>query len=144
METACERCMTMSLINIRRFEIKKEHLLLLKRAYVTWNDCEFGAPTIDCKRPYGNSDVIQDMLEILGLEESSPCLFEFSLFDRAWTLQGSDKFNVRYEDQESLVTILGQLHDDTQVALQIALSTQSFETGIYECEGYSEHWRKVE
>jgi hypothetical protein len=35
--------------------------------YITWDDCEFGAPACDCKRPYGNSDVYGDMAEILGL-----------------------------------------------------------------------------
>lgn len=43
-----------------------EHLKLLRRAYVSWENCEFGAPSIDCKRPYGNSDVITDICEILG------------------------------------------------------------------------------
>ena len=35
----------------KKFEVKLEHLKLLKRAYVRWEDCEFGAPSIDCKRP---------------------------------------------------------------------------------------------
>ncbi len=49
----------------KKFEVKLEHLKLLKRAYVRWEDCEFGAPSIDCKRPYGNSSVVEDMFEIL-------------------------------------------------------------------------------
>ena len=32
------------------------------------NDCEFGSIGIDCKRPFGNSDVEPDMLEIIGWE----------------------------------------------------------------------------
>ncbi len=48
------------------FTITKDHLNLLKRMYVSWDDCEFGAPSIDCKRPYGNSDVLDDIKEITG------------------------------------------------------------------------------
>ena len=36
--------------------------------YVGWQDCEYGAPEIDPKRPYGNSDVEGDIAEILGWE----------------------------------------------------------------------------
>lgn len=50
------------------FELKREHVLLLQNAYVSWNDCETGAPTIDPKRPYGNSYVEGDVAKILGIE----------------------------------------------------------------------------
>jgi len=30
-----------------------------------WYGCETGAPGLDCKRPYGNSDVEGDVCEIL-------------------------------------------------------------------------------
>ena len=33
-----------------------------------WDDCEFGAPAIDCKRPYGNSDVYNDIAKILEIK----------------------------------------------------------------------------
>lgn len=51
------------------FTVKEEHLKLMQRMNVDWHDCEFGAPAIDCKRPYGNGAVFQDMIEILGLEK---------------------------------------------------------------------------
>ena len=38
--------------------------------FVDWNDCEYGAPTIDPKRPYGNSDVEHEIIAILGWEWS--------------------------------------------------------------------------
>lgn len=47
-------------------KITKDHVKLAKRMYVRWEDCEYGAPSIDCKRPYGNSDVEGDVAEILG------------------------------------------------------------------------------
>jgi len=48
------------------FEVTEEHIKLLQNAYVSWNDCETGAPGMDCKRPYGNSYVSRDIAEILG------------------------------------------------------------------------------
>ena len=50
------------------FEIKVEHLQLLKRAIVSWRDWEYGAPCIDFKRPYGKGDVEGDIAQILGWE----------------------------------------------------------------------------
>ena len=57
------------------FRLKEEHLTLLRRMYVYWEDCEYGAPAVDCKRPYGNSGVESDIAEILGwdLERCPHC-----------------------------------------------------------------------
>lgn len=46
--------------------VTKKDLELIKRFYINWNDCEFGAPTIDPKRPFGNSDVVKDYEKITG------------------------------------------------------------------------------
>lgn len=48
------------------FMVLAEHLALLRRAYVSWDGCEYGAPAIDCKRPYGNGDVPDDIRGILS------------------------------------------------------------------------------
>lgn len=52
----------------RSFNLTNQHIALLRRANVTWGNAEYGAPRIDPKRPYGNSDVEGDMLEILQNE----------------------------------------------------------------------------
>lgn len=104
------------------FEVKPEHLELLRRAYVSWDGCEYGAPAIDCKRPYGNSDVEGDIAEMFGWE---------------------------YDEEEGLSegqsTEARTLHEETKTALQIALATQKFETGVYlNYEKYdSTKWRKI-
>lgn len=54
--------------NATRFELTRDHLKLLRNAYVGWHDCETGAPRIDPKRPYGNQRVALDVAEILGIE----------------------------------------------------------------------------
>lgn len=52
-------------------EIKHDDMLKLERAFFNSlyrDDCEYGAIGIDCKRPFGNSDVAGDILEIIGAE----------------------------------------------------------------------------
>lgn len=129
----------------KQFEVKKEHLLLLQRMNVGWNDCEFGAPEIDPKRPYGNSDVEQDILEIIGLKELKEGIYEFVLFKKKWLLKGEDKYNIYLEgeDEEKLCEELNKLHEETQTALQICLSTQTFKAGTYEADKYSYNWKEV-
>lgn len=51
---------------MKRFTVTEDHIKLLRQAYVGWDECEYGAPAIDCKRPYGNSDVPDDIRKILS------------------------------------------------------------------------------
>lgn len=106
----------------QRFTLKPEHLTLLRRAYIGWEDCEFGAPAIDCKRPYGNSSVYRDIAEILGITPADADEEEFS------------------EEQEAYMR---RLHEETQTALQIILSTGTMVPGVYEAPAYSRDWAQV-
>jgi len=125
------------------FEIKPEHLKLMKKMQVGWQDCEFGAPEIDPKRPYGNSGVEQDMLEILGFKELKEGIFEFKLDGQKWLLKGEDRANIYLEgkDEEELVKKLKELHKSMEFALSICLETQKFKAGIYEREKYGGEWK---
>ena len=129
----------------KQFEIKKEHLKLLKNFNVGWDEGEFGAPGIDPKRPYGNSDVHLDMIEILGLKELKEGVYEFTLFDEKWLLKGEDRYNIYLDgkDEETVCEELEKLHKETETVLQICLSTQNFEIGTYETEKYSNDWKKI-
>lgn len=46
--------------------ITSEHLKLAESLQWRWEDAEYGAPAVDPKRPYGNSDVERDIAEALG------------------------------------------------------------------------------
>ena len=130
-------------MEIETFEIKEEHLELLQRMCVGWQDCEFGAPEIDPKRPYGNSDVHQDMIEVLGFNELKEGIYEFILFGKKWLLKGEDKHNIYLEgaDEEELLKELDKLHKETEQALQICLEIKEFKVGIYEHEKYGGVWK---
>ena len=104
------------------FTVTETHLRLLRRFNVDWDDREFGAPNIDPKRPYGNSDVLRDIAEILGFGPAN----EFGEFT----------------DQET--GAMKRLHKDTQTVLQIALRVGYFKAGDYVANRYEQDWRPVE
>lgn len=99
----------------QRVVITLEHLKLIKHFYVGWSSEEFGAPEIDPKRPYGNSDVYSDIAKILEL------------------------------DEEKNIDHLVKVHSDLKDVLQICLMRQRFETGVFERsdEYNSRSWIKV-
>lgn len=103
------------------FELKDEHIKLLRNMCVSWDDCEFGAPSIDCKRPYGNSDVYDDMAKILGI--SGTIVDDEEVFS------------------EEQIVMMDQLHKDTEIALQIVLVTGEFKTGEYMSDMYFDNWQ---
>jgi len=98
--------------HVKEFTVTDEHLWLLRRAHVFWNEGEFGAPSINPKRPYGNSNVYGDIAEILDVPEAEWPNRDVNLsLDAEW----------RYL----------RLHVETAIALQIALATGEFRTGRY-------------
>lgn len=105
----------------KSFTLTEEHIALLRASYVGWDGCEFGAAAIDCKCPYGNSDVLGDMAEILGVPISD------------------DEWNPFDEDTERK---LRRLHSETQTALEIVLRSGTFQPGEYvTSSAYEGDWR---
>lgn len=50
-------------------ELKQDDMLKLEKAFfqnLQRDNCEYGGIGIDCKRPFGNSDVEGDVLELIG------------------------------------------------------------------------------
>jgi hypothetical protein len=102
---------------VNEFTVTEQHLALLRRAWVTWEYIEFGAPAIDGKRPYGNSDVLRDIAEALG---DGPELLPFE--------QDDELFDTWLEDNEER---LAKIHGEVGVVLQIVLATGLFQPGDY-------------
>jgi len=102
-----------------RFTLTSEHVRLLRHFYVGWQDCETGAPKIDPKRPYGNSDVEDDVIELLQ-----------------WPMT---------QDADAMKARAFQLHRETEIALQIVLRLGSFEPGTFERSDWygASPWRRV-
>lgn len=109
---------------VERFTMTDEHVRLLRHAYVRWEDCETGAPAIDCKRPYGNSSVWQDVAEILGIKPAQS--------------DDDEEFYPKGTRDRCM-----KLHAETEHALQIVLATGSFDPGTFEKVGYGGPWRRL-
>ena len=108
----------------KRFELTEDHVKLLRRANVRWEDEPYeGAPAIDAKRPFGNSDWVSDVAEIIGLEP-----IETDDGETFWP-KGT---------RERCETLYRTLAD----ALQVVLASGSFEPGIYISDRYHDNWRK--
>lgn len=116
---------------MEKFELTEDHLLLLERAEFYWEDAEYGAPAIHPKRPYGNSNVLGDIAEILGRE---PRLCPHC--------------NETIEDTAEDECDMDKLHRETLVALQIITQARSVEPGVYvrvKENNYSEgRWQRLE
>lgn len=110
------------------FELLPEHLLLLNSMYVGWQHNAFGAPEIDPKRPYGNSDVYMDMVEILGVD--------LTAYDDHYLDPDYDG-----ELPPELVRQLDILHDGTQLALQLLLTNGRIEPGVYTADWAGRNWK---
>ena len=110
------------------FELTMDHIKLLQHAYVTWYDGEFGAPGINSKKPYGNSNVYSDMLEILDIRLVPSNDEDEELF---------------YGYPTYITTKLDKLHGELLTALQIVLRTRSFVPGLYRTEYPTENWKLV-
>src|SRR5574341_676539 len=110
--------------NVREFEITETHLMLLRNANVDWNECEFGAPSIDTKRPYGNSDVPRDIAEMLSPEIQD------------WEYDRADAYvDSRREE-------LTRLHIETGVALEICLNLREVKAGRYRTVAWN-RWERI-
>lgn len=109
------------------FTITDQHLLLMRNVYIEWNECEFGAPSVNPKRPYGNSNVLRGILELLYPES------------RDW----DDERREDYLDDDYNILKLTNLHVETGIALNICLQRGAFEPGLYRKVNWRT-WEKAE
>ena len=97
--------------------ITEDHIKLLRAAYIDWEDCEFGAPAIDCKRPYGNSSVYYDIAEILDIDPDA-----------------EEDFT---DEQESY---MGKTHRELQYVLQIFIQSGELSQGVWKKVSGTHEW----
>jgi hypothetical protein len=102
-----------------KFNLTENHIKLLRNMYVGWSYCEYGAPEIDPKRPYGNSSVAYDIHEIL-------------------TGQRPDELDDDLQEEYY------KIHRQTETALEIILRTGKFQPGTYTTSSsYKRDWKLI-
>ena len=105
-----------SIRHVTDFTVTEDHLKLLRHAHVSWDDSEYGSPSIDSKRPYGWSNIEGSMAQILD-----------------WP----DRDRTDGEPPPGAEDRCAQLHAETAIALQIVLATGGFRPGRYTRSGRS-------
>jgi hypothetical protein len=97
------------------FTLTEDHRKLLRRMRLQWQWCETGAPEVDPKRPYGNSNVYVDVAEILG-----------------WEMPPEDATDLEYERwADGMRARAAKIHAETLLAMQVLLSTGRDTPGRY-------------
>lgn len=109
-------------IQDKHFVVTEGHIKLLPHLWFDFNAyAEFGVPEVDPKRPYGNSDVYEDIAEILGIEpEDGEC------FTQA--------------QEHYLYQILTEMTN----VINITVRNNGVEVGTYTAPAYSQNWRRID
>ncbi len=103
------------------FNLTEAHIKMVCAYNIRWNDNSYdGAPEVDPKRPFGNSDWQDDLCELLEYEPDSEGEFT----------------DEQYRD-------VTKLFESGHIALEIILQTRSFVPGKYEREQYFGDWKLV-
>lgn len=101
------------------FLLKREHLMLLTKANIRWEEIYHGGPAVDGKRPYGSKSLEEDIFEILNwTPPPRPC-----------SCGDPDCQENDFSEEER--ELARNFHKETLYALQICLQTQSFTPGLY-------------
>jgi hypothetical protein len=113
------------------FTVTDDHLKLLRHiCELYWDPGEgYGAPFIGPKKPYGNSNVPQDVAEIVGAPDSD------------WERDQWDDARLLRADAEDRYL---RLHVEAGMALKIAFATGEFRSGRYtRTNAESNDWQRT-
>lgn len=117
-----------SLSRAREFTVTDDHLKLLRHIHgVYWEPGEgYGAPFVGPKKPYGNSEVPQDVAEILEAPDS-----DWEWEEELAAFPGGARMapfkHLRADAEERFL----RLHVEAGMAVMIALATGEFRPGRY-------------
>lgn len=92
---------------VDEFEVLPEHIALLRRVHTSWTGDEgYGAPGLRRKRPFGNSDMYDDIAEIVD-----------------------GRTNGSHDEADE--TRYDQLYVELTLVMEIVLQSGQFESGRY-------------
>ncbi len=118
------------------YHLTEEQVKLVRELHFSWaGGSEIGydgAPCVGSKRPFGNSDVAYDILEILE-PESYKELQEAMDHDELAEQELEEKAFALYE----------RYYGTLAHALQVIVASGSFEPGVYRCNRYCRNYELV-
>jgi hypothetical protein len=121
------------------FELKEEHIKLLQHMYFQFDESAYeGAPCVNFKRPFGDSDILEDMMHILDFTPSHAEDICFCEEDDCENFHEDDELEL----SESEIKYLMDIYQGTHIALKIITHLKTFETGKYICN-YHNQWEET-
>lgn len=124
----------MSLEQIKTFDVKPYHLRLLQKCYTSWDVCEFGAPQIDPKRPFGNSGA-NSILTVVAKETGA--------LDHLMDSLDLDECNIYDVLKPEKTQELIHIYKELEICLQILLNDLAIVPGRYQLIGYGKNWKYI-
>ena len=119
-----------------KLQLKKEHINLLK--HLSWNelskDKQISTSNLETDSPFGGFDYYEDMGIILYGKPD-----EFIPSDLK-VIENVDPFTWSEEQKEEMDQLLSEL----PLALEVVLSTKSFEPGNYKARFHIREWKKID
>lgn len=110
------------------FELKEEHIKLIQHMYFQFDESAYdGAPCVNFKRPFGNSDLLGDIMDILDFTPSNTEDICFCDGDECEKFHEDDELEL----SESEIKYLMDIYQGTHIALKIITQLKTFETGKY-------------
>lgn len=110
------------MLSPQEFLVTNDHLKLLDRIFFEPGDGYWESPMVDPKRPFGNSDIAEDIAELLG-----------------WEVDADDGLTDRQETEARMI------HDGLVTVLQILCANvqTGISPGVYRNHGdkYSADWK---
>ena len=105
------------------FIVTEQHIKLLAHLWIKWEltAYEHGVPCVDSKRPYGNSGILGEIIDILDL----PYKYDEDLDG--------------YSDE--VESIIRQFHHETLICMQILVRNASIKPGEYVAGKHDQNWR---
>ncbi len=111
------------------FTVTAEHIKLMRALHFYYEtDCEYGGPSVDMKRPFGNSgrhQIVMDMAEALGIPQSQ-------IFDA-----GKDELI------EAEAKRIEQIYKELPKAIECVFQDGSLLPGSFEAPAYTNKWKRV-
>ena len=105
------------------FTITERHLKLLRKMYVICDNAELRAPMVCQHRPYGSSNITNDIGDILDMPSVS--------------VDGEKRYIDDVQEE------MYKLHEETAIALQICLRMGEFEVGEFHTKNWGHDWSAV-
>jgi len=114
-------------MSILKFELKKEHLDLLR--HINWSEMDETnvIRTIDSPSPFGGDDVHEDMgLILYGLPEGFNPL---------------EDVEMEYTNEQK--QMMDKLLNELPMAIEVILNSNTFELGHYKTKWHYRDWKKL-